>query len=101
MTNLTPVAGDIVDYVVNVVNNGPSVALNVVVTDTLPASVQYLTDTDACVQGPTGTLVCTLGTMLVGEVRTFTIRVRVSPAAACDTQVTNTVTASSTVSDTI
>ena len=100
-SNLTPIAGEIFDYVVNVVNNGPSVALNVVVTDTLPASVQYLTDTDACVQGPTGTLVCTLGTMLVGEVRTFTIRVRVSPAAACDTQITNTVTASSTVSDTI
>ncbi|NIS82016.1 MAG: DUF11 domain-containing protein, partial [Anaerolineales bacterium] len=59
-------AGNQLTYTVQVTNNGPSDALNVVVTDTLPAGVSYVSDTDSCVEGPAGTLTCSLGNLAFG-----------------------------------
>lgn len=39
------VAGDTITYTIDVVNNGPDDASNVVVTDALPAAVTYVSDT--------------------------------------------------------
>jgi uncharacterized repeat protein (TIGR01451 family) len=67
----------VVTYSVNVVNNGPSKALHVVVTDNLPDLKQaiYQSDTGGCVLSTPTTLMCNLGDMAVGESRTFFIYV--------------------------
>jgi uncharacterized repeat protein (TIGR01451 family) len=69
----------VVTYSVNVINNGPSKALNVVVTDNLPALKQaiYQSDTGGCVLSTPTTLTCNLGDMAVGESKTFFIYVRI------------------------
>ena len=41
-------AGGQLVYTITVKNNGPHIALDVVVTDTLPAEVTYVSDTDSC-----------------------------------------------------
>jgi uncharacterized repeat protein (TIGR01451 family) len=70
-------AGAPLFYSVTVTNDGPSPANNVVVVDTLPAGVTYVADTDTCVQGPVGTLTCSLGTIASGASKNFTIQVMV------------------------
>jgi len=72
-------AGDYLTYGITVRNNGPIDATNVVVTDTLPAGVTYVSDTDSCVQGPVGTLVCSLGDLADGASTSFNILVDVDP----------------------
>jgi len=63
----------VVTYSINVVNNGPSKALNVVVTDNLPEVRQaiYQSDTGGCVLSTPTTLTCNLGDMAVGQSKTF------------------------------
>lgn len=60
---------------VSVTNNGPSDALNVVVTDNLPDTKQavYQSDTGGCVITATKTLTCSLGTLASGETKEFYI----------------------------
>ena len=67
----------VVTYSINVVNNGPSKALNVVVTDNLPDLKQaiYQSDTGGCVRSTPITLTCNLGDMAVGQSRTFFVYV--------------------------
>lgn len=64
--------GDAITYTVNVSNNGPISATNVVVTDVLPGEVSYVSDDSGCnVSG--GTVTCNLGTMLDGATTTIQI----------------------------
>jgi uncharacterized repeat protein (TIGR01451 family) len=73
-----PVApGSLLTYTIDVSNAGPSDALNVVVTDVLPAGVAYVSDTDSCVEAPAGTLTCPLGTLVSGASTSFDITVEV------------------------
>ena len=67
----------VVTYSINVVNNGPSKALNVVVTDNLPdiKAAIYQSDTAGCVLSTPTTLKCNLGDMAVGDNRTFFVYV--------------------------
>ncbi len=73
------IAGEQLFYDLTVTNDGPDLALDVVVTDNLPSGVTYFSDTDNCVEGPVGTLTCDLGDMLSGDMEQFTIEVAVDP----------------------
>ena len=97
-----PVAGQEIVYTITVTNDGPIAAQNVVVTDTLPAEVNYLTDTDTCTGvavGATGTLTCPLGTIGAGETRSFEIKVSIDPDLGGPTSITNTVSVTSSANE--
>jgi len=68
--------GEVLTYTLLVTNAGPSQAMNVVVTDTLPAGVCSLGPPPNCVKGP---LVYSLGAMSNKEGRQIQIPVVVSP----------------------
>ena len=59
------VAGNALSYTLTISNAGPDEAVNVVVTDTLPAGVT-LVATTGCAEDPTGVPTCTLGTIAAG-----------------------------------
>jgi len=94
-----PVAGQEIVYTITVDNDGPIPAQNVVVTDVLPAEVEYLADTDTCTEGPTGTLTCQLGTIAAGASRTFEIKVAIDPDLGGPTSITNTATVTSSANE--
>lgn len=78
----TVFAGETLTYTLTVVNNGPSDAQNVVVTDNLPAGVTFLSasasaDDSSCDAGP-NPVTCTIGTLPSGESREFEIVVSVA-----------------------
>ena len=70
--------GGTLTYTLTARNNGPSTATQVVITDSLPATVTYLSSSST--QGTcsrSGQLVtCAIGTMAAGATVTVTIRVR-------------------------
>ena len=70
------IAGNNVTYTVTVMNNGPSDALAVVVTDTLPSGVT-LVSTSGCAEDPAGVATCTLGTIAASSSDQYTITVTV------------------------
>jgi len=74
------VAGTGMVYTITVTNNGPSDALDVVATDTLPANVT-LSASSGCAEDPTGAPVCSLGTIVAGGMKQFTLSVDVDSAA--------------------
>ncbi len=87
--------GELLIYAINVRNEGPSDAQAVIVTDTLPAQVNYLSSTDHCVEGPTGSLVCTLGKVAAGEQASFLVTVQVPVDVFSGTILYNTATVGS------
>jgi uncharacterized repeat protein (TIGR01451 family) len=68
-----------VTYTVTVANAGPSPATNVVLTDTLPAGVTFVSATAPCTQTG-GTVTCNLGTLASGANSVITIVI--TPTAA-------------------
>jgi uncharacterized repeat protein (TIGR01451 family) len=83
-------AGATVTYKVTVRNNGPNPATEVIVSDTLPPSIKFVSATSSqgfCQGIVTGT--CNLGTIATGAQLTVTITGRTSKAAT----ISNTVTA--------
>lgn len=68
-------------YHIEVTNNGPSEAWNVVVSDTLPTELRYQIDTDNCdvTPGPPDLLRCNLGTIPAGQSTQFDIHALVQP----------------------
>lgn len=93
-TNLT--------YTLQVTNNGPAVAQNVVVTDPLPSQVTFASVSIPATQGScsqaSGTVTCDLGTLSVGGVVIITINVDAATFSA-SSLTTNTATVSSSTSD--
>ena len=87
----------LITYTVTVVNNGPSDAQAVVVTDNLPTVQQviYLSDTGGCTKSGS-ILTCNMGTLLVGQSKSFNINMTVKGSRGT---VTNTATVSSTTTD--
>jgi uncharacterized repeat protein (TIGR01451 family) len=87
----------IITFTVQVTNNGASDAQAVVVRDTLPDTrqAQYLSDTGGCrLQG--NQLLCELGTLKVGESKSFDIKITVRGSRG---DVTNTASVSSATTD--
>lgn len=81
-------AGTGYSYTVEVSNAGPSDAQNVVVTDTLPMGVTFVS-TSGCAEDPNGVPTCTLGTVAAGGSASYTVNVT-ADAGTLGT-VTNTV----------
>jgi len=96
------VAGNQLNYTINVRNNGPSTATNVTVTDTLPTGVVFIGSSVACTGVSTKT--CTLGTLNSGAIATLTLQVRVpadflSSMPASTANLTNTASVTSDQQD--
>ena len=70
----TVIAGQNVTYTVNVKNNGPSDATNVMVTDTLPVGTTFVSSTVSCTGTP---LVCNLGSLANAANTSFSITISV------------------------
>jgi len=93
----TTTPGSTVTYTITVANAGPSTATSVVVTDTLPAGLQFVSATPS--QGScsgTTTVTCTLGNVLSGANATITLQALVTATTG---SITNTATVSSATSD--
>ncbi len=95
--DLTPVAGGEVTFSIDVVNNGPSDAQGVTVTDTVPAGLIYRNQNDFC--SLLGTLItCEVplpapdNTLEVGQRYAFDLVFDVLPDVAPDAIITNTAT---------
>ncbi|WP_353648310.1 LPXTG cell wall anchor domain-containing protein [Nakamurella sp. A5-74] len=104
ITSGPPIAGTQVHYLIDVVNDGPSVATSVSVTDPLPAEVMNATATVTAGGSPgssctvaAGTISCDLGGVAVGT--TVTIDVTGTLAQSVGDRLSNTATVSSSVPD--
>ncbi len=90
--------GDQVTYTLAVTSGGPSTAAGVVVTDTLPAGVTYVSDTCGGVwDGGTGVWTWTIGTLASGA--GTSCGVTVSVAAGAVGTITNTAAVGGTTDD--
>jgi len=92
--NLRP--GDPIRYQISVINRGPSVARNVVVTDVLPAEVT-LVGTTGCAEDPSGIPDCSLGDLNVNQSISYLVDVTLNPDARGPVE--NTATADSDTDD--
>ena len=88
--------GDSLTYTLKVKNNGPSDAQNVVVQDTLPAGVTFVSASPAQSSGP-NPLTWNLGVVTAGQTKTITIVVTVNSNASG--QITNLVSVTSSTTD--
>ncbi|WP_416970243.1 isopeptide-forming domain-containing fimbrial protein [Streptomyces sp. 4F14] len=96
--------GSTFDYTVTVVNNGPSDAKNVKVSDPLPSQLAFVSSTDGCTgtaEQYGGTVTCpTIATLANGATATYTFTVRLDPAYTGDgSDIKNSATASSDTAD--
>ena len=93
----TPNEGDLITYTINIVNNGPSQATNVVLTDSLPAGLTFVrfVPTGAPCVFADPTLTCTYPILNVGAIRTVGIEATVN-AGTAGTQITNTASVTAT-----
>ncbi|GAB4424824.1 MAG: hypothetical protein Fur0044_22880 [Anaerolineae bacterium] len=84
-------AGTSLTYTLNITNNGPSGATGVVVTDTLPANVTFVSASPFCSSQPNNQVRCTYTNIASGSAASpAVIRVAVNPAAP--SLITNTAT---------
>ena len=101
----TVVAGTQLTYTISVHNAGPSTAKNVVVTDTLPAGVTFVSVTPSqgtCTTGQqpgSGTLTCGLGNLASGANATITVVAFVAPDVPPGTILFNKAVVSSATAD--
>lgn len=98
-------AGSTLAYTVKVTNAGPS-STNVTMTDNIPANTVFTSINSPAgwncttpAVGGTGTVSCSKSGVALGEMASFVINVVVSPAALNGALVTNTATATSSVTD--
>jgi uncharacterized repeat protein (TIGR01451 family) len=82
-------AGEQLTYTLRITDTGPSGALNVLVTDTLPVTVTYASASDGCsLSGPV-TVICSLPNLLPAQTHEFTIAVTVPASTTPGTILTN------------
>ena len=98
VNNSTPNVGDDVTFTITLENLGPSSALNVSLTDTLPAGLQFVSATPSTGSFTSG--VWTLGTVTSGATPSLTLVAKVrAPSSGPVSQQENTATATSTTPD--
>ena len=90
------IPGSLLTYTLEVVNNGPDEAVNVVVTDTLPPEVNFVSAAPSQTSGP-NPLTWDLGSMAAGDRQWLTVVVTVS--LGVDETFTNTASADSDTPD--
>ncbi|MGG5258682.1 CARDB domain-containing protein [Phycicoccus avicenniae] len=99
----TVTAGTGITWTMTVRNDGPSVADTVVVQDTLPAGVTFVsgtgTGTTCDEQAGGGGVLCDVGTLASGATRTITLVGRVDADVASGATLTNSATVSSATTD--
>ncbi len=97
------IAGEALTYEITVLNTGPGDAEDVVVVDTLPAGLTYMSDSAACDTNTLPTLSCALGEIPSGESRIVTVQVLVAADlvynAGGPTTITNLVSVTSASAD--
>jgi uncharacterized repeat protein (TIGR01451 family) len=101
------IASQNITYTVNFMNNGPSDAQTVTVTDAVPANTTFVSATlpagwsrsDAVAAGGTGNIVFAKASVPAGETASFTIVVQVNANAVEGTIISNTATAAGAVTD--
>jgi uncharacterized repeat protein (TIGR01451 family) len=86
--------GDNLTYTITVINLGPDAATNVVVTDTLPSGVTFVSASSGCVHSA-GVVTCNLGDIPAGGSVTITIVVTVTAPGT----ISNTATVTSDTLD--
>ena len=84
-------------YTIVVTNNGPANATGVVLTDTLPTGVTYVSNDSGCTEAA-GTVTCNIGGLNNGNAAEDTVNIVVTPTAAGT--ITNTASATATQTDT-
>ena len=97
----TASAGNNFNWVLDVVNNGPNAATNVVVNDAMPAQFEVIAafpSAGATCTNTASAVQCTAASLLVGGSFKITVQVRVVAAAAAGT-VTNTATVTTSSND--
>jgi uncharacterized repeat protein (TIGR01451 family) len=97
-------AGQQLTYTLIVTNNGPSTAVGVKITDTLPNGTSFVSGVDGngttvCALVQANTVVCDLGTMPPTTSKTVLITVLVAPSVPDGTHLINSATVSSTTPD--
>jgi uncharacterized repeat protein (TIGR01451 family)/gliding motility-associated-like protein len=95
INNVTPDVGSTVVFTLEVINNGPSDATNVVVTDNLPSGYTFSTATASIGTYSAGTGQWTIGSLANGAKATIDISATVNPTGIY----LNTATATSTETD--
>jgi uncharacterized repeat protein (TIGR01451 family) len=98
--------GNDLSYSIVVTNNGPGDAATVTLNDALPPGVSFVSfdvpadwRTTTPAVGGTGTVTASNSTVANGDTATFTLVVRVDPAAAGGSTIRNTATVASETSD--
>jgi uncharacterized repeat protein (TIGR01451 family) len=96
-------AGNNITYTINFVNNGPSDAQTVTVTDAVPASTTLVSATVTTGSGwsvnTAGPVVFSKATVAAGETAVFTIVVKVNSNTASGATITNSAVAASATTD--
>ncbi len=98
-TSAEVVAGAQVDYQVTVTNNGPSTATGVKLVDTLDSWMVFVSSSPGCVENPTDTLTCDLGTLQPSEAKVVYLTVKLDPATPNGAAINNTATGSANEPD--
>jgi uncharacterized repeat protein (TIGR01451 family) len=76
----TVYAGATITYTLLISNAGPATAQNVVLTDTLPAGVTFVSASPTATPNAGGVLTWNVGTLANGQSRTYTVVVTVNPS---------------------
>ncbi len=92
-------AGEVVEWTLDAVNDGPSDGRDVVITDTLPAEVTFVSaDDPGCVHAA-GVVTCTIGTLAPGAHAVRRITTRIAPGTP-DGGIVNTAVVGGSVAET-
>ncbi len=86
-------------YTLTVTNGGPTVATGVVVTDTLPAGVTFVSVTGTGCSQAGGTITCNTGALNVAPAAGSSATITITVQAGAPALITNTATSSSSIAD--
>jgi uncharacterized repeat protein (TIGR01451 family) len=92
------IQGDTLVYALTITNNGPAMADNVVVTDTLPSAVTYISSlvTGGTCWQSSGTITCNMGSMSNGQIAVITHNVLAATFSSSSYAVNTATVAAST-----